>query len=76
MVAAGVLASVRHLKAGDAERSPLQEGATRLKRLLSYVGLSVKHTPDHLRARFASSPRDACHRRAVRNVIAPFLAGE
>ena len=48
MIAAGALASVRHLKASTAERARHQERATRLKRLLAQAGLPVRHTPSHI----------------------------
>lgn len=48
MIAAGALASVRHLKTGNAERECHQERAARLKRLLAQAGLPVKNTPSHI----------------------------
>jgi 5-aminolevulinate synthase len=48
MIAAGALASVRHLKSSTAERVRLQERAVRLKRLLTQAGLPVKPTPSHI----------------------------
>lgn len=47
-VAAGVLASVRHLKESDSERKVLQERATRLKHLLLEAGLPVMPSPSHI----------------------------
>ncbi|HEX4079239.1 MAG TPA: 5-aminolevulinate synthase [Rhizomicrobium sp.] len=47
-VAAAVLASVRHLKESDAERTALQERAARLKRLFSEAGLPVMDSPSHI----------------------------
>ena len=47
-VAAGVLASVRHLKDSNAERETLQERAARLKRLLLQAGLPVMPSPSHI----------------------------
>ena len=47
-VAAGVLASVQHLKESDRERAVLQERASRLKRLLSDAGLPVMSSPSHI----------------------------
>ena len=47
-VAAAVLASVRHLKESDAERSSLHERAARLKRLLASAGLPVMQSPSHI----------------------------
>jgi 5-aminolevulinate synthase len=48
VLTAGVLASVRHLKASEAERAKLQERATRLKRLLADAGLPVMKSPSHV----------------------------
>lgn len=48
MIAAGALASVRHLKASNAERERHQEQAARLKRLLAQAGLPVMNTPSHI----------------------------
>jgi len=48
VIAAGALASVRHLKASNAEREQHQERAARLKRLLAQAGLPVKETPSHI----------------------------
>jgi 5-aminolevulinate synthase len=47
-IAAGVLASVRHLKQSDAERNALHERATRLKRLFAEAGLPVMASPSHV----------------------------
>ena len=47
-VAAGVLASVQHLKESDRERAVLQERASRLKSLLSDAGLPVMPSPSHI----------------------------
>ena len=47
-IAAGVLASVRHLKQSDAERNALHERAARLKRLLAEAGLPVMNSPSHV----------------------------
>ncbi|HEY2071843.1 MAG TPA: 5-aminolevulinate synthase [Rhizomicrobium sp.] len=47
-IAAGVLASVRHLKASETEREALQERAARLKRLLAEAGLPVMQSPSHV----------------------------
>jgi 5-aminolevulinate synthase len=48
VLAAGVLASVRHLKEGEAERSALHERAARLKRLFSEAGLPLMNSPSHI----------------------------
>jgi 5-aminolevulinate synthase len=47
-IAAGVLASVRHLKESDAERETLQARAALLKKLLSEAGLPVMDSPSHI----------------------------
>ena len=47
-VAAGVLASVRHLKESNWERQTLWERAARLKRLLRQAGLPVMPSPSHI----------------------------
>ncbi|HEY1614895.1 MAG TPA: 5-aminolevulinate synthase [Rhizomicrobium sp.] len=47
-IAAGVLASVRHLKTSNAEREALCERAARLKRLLAEAGLPVMPSPSHV----------------------------
>ena len=47
-IAAGVLASVRHLKESDAERETLHARAARLKRLLAEAGLPVMDSPSHI----------------------------
>jgi 5-aminolevulinate synthase len=48
VLAAGVLASVRHLKTSDAERAALHERASRLKSLLAAAGLPVMGSPSHV----------------------------
>jgi 5-aminolevulinate synthase len=47
-VAAGALASVRHLKASAAERQRHQERAARLKCLMAQVGLPVQQSESHI----------------------------
>jgi 5-aminolevulinate synthase len=47
-IAAGVLASVRHLKESDAERELLQARAALLKRLMAEAGLPVMDSPSHI----------------------------
>jgi 5-aminolevulinate synthase len=47
-IAAGALASVRHLKASQVERDAHQERAATLKRLLMEAGLPVMQTPTHI----------------------------
>jgi 5-aminolevulinate synthase len=48
VLAAGVLASVRHLKTSDAERKSLQTRAARLKRLLRDAELPVMDSASHI----------------------------
>jgi len=48
VIAAGALASVRHLKASTVERERHQERAARLKRLLSDAGLPVMPSISHI----------------------------
>jgi 5-aminolevulinate synthase len=48
VVAAGALASIRHLKTSQAERIRHQERAARLKRCLAEAGLPVFDTPTHI----------------------------
>jgi 5-aminolevulinate synthase len=47
-IAAGALASLRHLKQSQAERERLQERAAKLKRRLAEVGLPVMPSPSHI----------------------------
>ncbi|HEV7368791.1 5-aminolevulinate synthase [Arenibaculum sp.] len=47
-IAAGALASVRHLKRSPAERARHQERAARLKRLLGQAGLPVMASASHI----------------------------
>ena len=47
-IAAGALASIRHLKTSSVERERHQERAARLKRLLKTVGVSVLDNPSHI----------------------------
>ena len=47
-LAAGVLASVRHLKTSNAEREKLQERASRLKQMFADAGLPVMPSPSHI----------------------------
>ena len=47
-IAAGALASVRHLKASDAERARHQERAAALKRVLAEAGLPATPTESHI----------------------------
>jgi 5-aminolevulinate synthase len=48
VIAAGALASIRHLKTSQAERTRHQERAARLKRCLAEAGLPVLDTPTHI----------------------------
>jgi 5-aminolevulinate synthase len=47
-IAAGALASVRHLKQSDVERMKIHENAARLKLLLRNAGLPVVNSPSHI----------------------------
>jgi 5-aminolevulinate synthase len=47
-LAAGALASIRHLKSSNAEREGLQDRASRLKRLAAQAGLPVMDSPSHI----------------------------
>src|SRR5690242_8348098 len=48
VLAAGVLASVRHLKTSNAEREKLHENAAKLKRMFAEAGLPVMDSPSHI----------------------------
>jgi len=48
VLTAGVLASVRHLKRSESERTALHERAARLKRLLAEADLPVMASPSHI----------------------------
>ncbi|HVP83760.1 MAG TPA: 5-aminolevulinate synthase [Rhizomicrobium sp.] len=48
VLTAGVLASVRHLKASNVEREKLHENAAKLKRLFADAGLPVMDSPSHI----------------------------
>jgi 5-aminolevulinate synthase len=47
-IAAGVLASVRHLKVSEVERKALHTNAAKLKKLLADAGLPVMDSPSHI----------------------------
>ena len=47
-IAAGALASIRHLKQSDVERKALYENAARLKSRLRDAGLPVVNSPSHI----------------------------
>lgn len=47
-LAAGVLASVRHLKTSEAERNSLHERAAKLKQMFADAGLPVMNSPSHI----------------------------
>jgi 5-aminolevulinate synthase len=47
-IAAGALASIRHLKESDAERKTIHANAARLKSLLRNAGLPVVNSPSHI----------------------------
>jgi 5-aminolevulinate synthase len=48
VLAAGVLASVRHLNTSNAEREKLHENAAKLKRMFTEAGLPVMDSPSHI----------------------------
>jgi 5-aminolevulinate synthase len=48
VLAAGVLASIRHLKTSEAERNALHAHSAKLKRLLAEAGLPVMNSPSHI----------------------------
>jgi 5-aminolevulinate synthase len=47
-LAAGALASIRHLKQSETERAALHERAARLKQLLAEAALPVMNSPSHI----------------------------
>jgi 5-aminolevulinate synthase len=47
-IAAGALASIRHLKTSDVERERIQERAATLKHMLSVSGLPLLASPSHI----------------------------
>ena len=57
VVAAGALASVRHLKASSAERTAQQERAAKLKRMLADAGLPVMSSASHIVPVLVGDPR-------------------
>jgi 5-aminolevulinate synthase len=48
VIAAGALASIRHLKQSDAERQAIHSNAARLKKLFREAGLPVMNSPSHI----------------------------
>jgi 5-aminolevulinate synthase len=61
VLAAGALASVRHLKASQAERTRHQERAARLKALLSEAGLPVMPSASHIVPLLVGDPVSCKH---------------
>lgn len=57
VVAAGALASVRHLKSSDVERGLQQEHAAKLKQALAEVGLPVMPSQSHIVPVLVGDPR-------------------
>jgi 5-aminolevulinate synthase len=47
-IAAGALASIRHLRGSDVERHALHENAARLKSMLRNAGVAVVNSPSHI----------------------------
>jgi 5-aminolevulinate synthase len=48
VIAAGTLASIRHLKESDVERQAIAERAARLKRMMAEANLPVMESPSHI----------------------------
>jgi 5-aminolevulinate synthase len=48
VIAAGTLASIRHLKQSDVERQQIAERAARLKQMMAAAGLPVMDSPSHI----------------------------
>jgi len=48
VIAAGALASIRHLKQSEAERHALHENAARMKSMLRNAGMPVVNSPSHI----------------------------
>jgi 5-aminolevulinate synthase len=48
VLAAGAIASIRHLKASDVERHALHENAANLKRMFRNAGLPALNSPSHI----------------------------
>jgi 5-aminolevulinate synthase len=65
-VAAGALASIRHLKQSTAERERLHERADTLKRRLKAAGLPVMENPSHIVPVYVGNP---VHCKAVTDVL-------
>jgi 5-aminolevulinate synthase len=65
-IAAGVLASVRHLKESEVERTAMHAQASRLKKMLAEAGLPVMNSPSHVVPVFVG---DAATCKAVSDVL-------
>ncbi|HEY1837436.1 MAG TPA: 5-aminolevulinate synthase [Rhizomicrobium sp.] len=65
-IAAGVLASVRHLKSGDAERNAMHRQAAKLKKMLREADLPVMDSPSHVVPVFVG---DAARCKAVSDAL-------
>jgi 5-aminolevulinate synthase len=57
VIAAGALASIRHLKSSDAERQMLAERSATLKRRMAACGLPVMVSPSHIVPLFVGDAR-------------------
>jgi 5-aminolevulinate synthase len=65
-IAAGVLASIRHLKESEVERKTMHRNASLLKQMLTEAGLPVMNSPSHVVPVFVG---DAATCKAVSDVL-------